>query len=169
MKNTHCYICNAVVPDIVGPVADRAYIPQSPGCWKLYTEVLAREYGEWNYPSIHRLTVDCYCAQHPTKTSNTKAAQSIQIHLLGIYLSLEDKLNYDEITTIMGSVVNSNKNKFAWLQPPKNLGKVTISEVWKAKTLQQHEEIVHTWAESIWNAWESHHDSIKELLKTTHI
>jgi len=32
------------------------------GCWAAYSEVLAKEYGEYQYPAVHRLTVD---AQQP--------------------------------------------------------------------------------------------------------
>lgn len=165
MPNTHCFICNAIVPDIDGPVSDHTYIPQSPGCWQLYTDVLAREYGEWNYPAIHRLTVDCYAAQHPTQAPDPKSAQSVQVHLLGIYLALEKKTEPSKITKIIGEVVAKNKDQFMWLQPPMQLGKVTISEVWQAKTLAQHEEIVYEWADSIWQTWREYHSNIKKLLE----
>lgn len=164
MQNAHCYICNAIIPDIDGPTSDHTYIPQSPGCWKLYTEVLAREYGEWNYPPIHRLTVDCYAAQHPTKTSDPKSAQSVQVHLLGLFLALEKKVEPRQITKLIADVIVKNKNTFTWLEPPKNLGVITISDVWNAKTLNEHEILVNDWANSIWQAWKRDHPSIKKLL-----
>lgn len=164
MTSTHCFICSASIPDINGPVSDHSYIPQSPGCWKLYTDVLAREYGEWNYPAIHRLTVDCYPAQHPTKTPDAKSAQSVQLHLLGIYLALEKKVEPQRITKIIGDVVSKNKNSFAWFEPPENLGNITIADVWAAESLSQHETFVYSWAEAIWRAWEGYHLEIKRLL-----
>ena len=165
MTNTRCYICNAVIPDIDGPTSDHTYIPQSPGCWKLYTDVLAREYGEWKYPPIHRLTVDCYAAQHPTQHANSKSAQSIQVHLLGIYLALEKDIDPKLITKIIGEVVIKNKDQFTWLQPPKNLGGITVADVWKAKTLAEHTEFVYAWANSIWKTWEKYHPQIVNLYK----
>lgn len=164
MINAHCYICNAVIPDIDGPISDHVYIPQSPGCWKLYTDVLAREYGEWNYPPIHRLTVDCYAAQHPTKTLDLKSAQSVQVHLLGLYLALEKKVGPQRITKIIGDVVAKNKNSFIWFEPPKNLGVITIFDVWNAKTISEHEALVNEWANLIWHAWRKYHQHIKKLI-----
>jgi hypothetical protein len=165
MSNINCYICNALVPDIDGPVSDHTYIPQSPGCWKLYTDVLAREYGEWQYPPIHRLTVDCYAAQHPTKTIDPKSAQSVQVHLLGIYLALEKKIEPQQITKIIGEVVTKNKNNFSWFEPPQDLGNITISNIWQAKTLSEHEVLVYKWADSIWHAWEKYHLSVRKLVE----
>ncbi len=164
MKQTHCYICGAVVPDIEGPTSDHTYIPQSPGCWKLYTEVLGREYGEWRYPAIHRLTVDCYAAQHPTREPDSKSAQSVQAHLLGIFLALETNEPPQLITKKIGEVVIKNKNKFVWYEPPENLGGITIAEVWRAKSLPEHEALVYAWAQAVWQAWEKHQPDIKNLL-----
>lgn len=164
MTDARCYICNAAIPDIDGPISDHTYIPQSPGCWKLYTDVLAREYGEWKYPPIHRLTVDCYAAQHPTQTPDLKSAQSVQVHLLGIFLALEKKVEPQQIIKIIGDVIVKRKNTFTWLEPPKNLGVITVADVWNAKTLSEHEILVTDWANSIWQAWERHHSSIQKLL-----
>lgn len=161
---TYCFICNAEIPDVDGPTSSHKYIPQSPGCWKLYTEVLAREYSEWSYPPIHRLTVDCYAAQHPTKTPDRKSAQSVQVHLLGIFLAIEKKIESQQITKIIGDVIVKNKNTFTWFEPPENLGSITITDVWKAKTLSEHEIVVNDWANSIWQAWERMHPNIQKLL-----
>ncbi len=165
MGNTQCHICHASVPDIEGAVSDHDYLPQSAGCWKLYTEVLAREYGEWQYPPIHRLTVDCYAAQHPTLDPNEKSAQSVTVHLAGIYLALERKFELHAITPLIGKIVDAYKGKFVWEEPPQDLGRFTIANVHQAKTLDDHNEIVHRWAESIWNAWGSKQDEIRRIVK----
>jgi hypothetical protein len=41
------------------------YIGSASGCWLLYSEVLAREYGDLRYAPAHQLTVDVYAVQHP--------------------------------------------------------------------------------------------------------
>lgn len=164
MPLTHCHICNAQIPDIQGPVSDHTYIPQSPGCWKLYTDVLAKEYGEWGYPDIHRLTVDCYAAQHPTLQSNAKSAQSVQVHLLGIYLWIENGMSSAQITKVIGDVVSKNKGEFRWIEPPKHLGGITIADVWKAIDLNEHKIIVNQWAHSVWDAWDDTHPPLTKLL-----
>lgn len=165
-KKTNCFICKAEVPDIEGPVSKQAYLPQSPGCWKIYTEVLAKEYGEWKYPDIHRLTVDCYAAQHPTLTADVKSAQSVTVHLIGIYLALHTKLTSREITNRMGTIVDSHKGTFRWLSPPKSLGEVTIAEVYKAQNLDEHVHLVRSWAAAVWDAWTDYHEGILHLEKS---
>ena len=158
-----CYICHAKVPDIDGPVCENTYLPQSPGCWQLYTDVLAKEFGEWKYPDIHRLTVDCYAAQHPTKEPNPKSAQSVTVHLLAIYLALEKQLPATLITKKIGEVVNKNKGGFQWMNPPENLGNITITNIHDAKDLNEHIELVTKWAHSIWEAWKGIQPFIREL------
>ena len=73
-----CAGCGALVPVTDGPT--HPYIGASPGCWAIYGEVLAREYGEYAYPPVHRLTVDAYAAQHPGVPSR-RSIQSVAIHL----------------------------------------------------------------------------------------
>ena len=38
------------------------------GCLKLFEEILAREFSDYRYGRIHRLTVDAYSLQHPEHT-----------------------------------------------------------------------------------------------------
>jgi hypothetical protein len=167
MSTTNCFICNASIPNIEGPVSSQKYLPQSPGCWKLYTDVLAKEYGEWQYPDIHRLTVDCYAAQHPTVQPDQKSAQSVTVHLIAIYFALEKNMTSKDITKRMGEIVSSHKGEFDWLEPPENLGVVTISDVHKAKNFDEHLKLVTQWAHSIWDAWREYHRKILELANYT--
>ena len=81
-----CVGCGALVPDVAGPT--HPYIGASRGCWAIYGEVLAKEYGEYGYPPVHGLTVDAYAAQHPG-TPSRQAIQSVAVHLIALYLVLE--------------------------------------------------------------------------------
>lgn len=63
-RKIKCIGCGALVEDLAGK--PHKYIGASQECWNLYGEVLAKEYGEYNYPQLtHRLTVDTYAIQHP--------------------------------------------------------------------------------------------------------
>jgi hypothetical protein len=44
--------CGALLPDVNGPT--HPYLGASASCWAVYGEVLAREYGEYRYPPVHR-------------------------------------------------------------------------------------------------------------------
>src|SRR6516225_12143489 len=81
-----CIGCGALVVDEDGPT--HPYVGASPACWAVYGEVLAKEYGEYRYPSVHRLTVDAYSVQHPG-TPSRRAIQSVAVHLVSLYLVLD--------------------------------------------------------------------------------
>ena len=51
-----CPGCGLLAPRSEGPV--HRYMLSSPGCWALYGELLAREYGDVRYMAAHRLTID---------------------------------------------------------------------------------------------------------------
>ena len=38
----------------------------SPACWATFNAVTAKNYGEYQYPDVHRLIVDAYMSQHAT-------------------------------------------------------------------------------------------------------
>lgn len=68
MKETEtvsCIGCGAAVPSTDGPT--HAYIGASPGCWACYGQVLTKEYSDYRFAPVHRLTVDTYAVQHPGK------------------------------------------------------------------------------------------------------
>jgi len=48
-----CQECGAVVPE------------GKAGCLKVFEEIIAREFSDYRYGRIHRLTVDVYSLQHP--------------------------------------------------------------------------------------------------------
>ncbi len=131
----------------------------SPGCWATFGEVLAREYPAVNYGANHRLTVDAYALQHPGKQS-PQSIQSIAAHLVSLYLIFEHNLPMPEATRSMLKLVE-HKAAFFWLNPPADLGAVTVRDVLDAKDAQAHVQKVKQWAESAWSAWEEHRDQAR--------
>ena len=76
MKKIKCYGCGATVDD-TNEITHK-YIGAVPGCWQVYTHILAKEYGEYGYPElVHRLTVDTYAIQHPEHPGQ-RSKQAIQ-------------------------------------------------------------------------------------------
>jgi hypothetical protein len=131
----------------------------SPGCWGLYGDILAREYGEWGYPAIHRLTLDTYGAQHPGARS-PKAVQSMAVHLIAMYLALEHEVASKRIPAEIGRVV-VDLTAFHWLEPPSLEGQRTVADVAGARNLREHQARVKWWARSVWEAWSDHHETIR--------
>jgi hypothetical protein len=152
-----CFGCGARVPKKNGPT--HQYIGASPGCWEIFTELLAKENDEYDYPPVNRLTVYAYAAQHPGSHSE-KSIQSVAIHLIGLHLMLD--LNYEahHATQILGQAAESSHD-FHWLEPPESLGSVTILDVEGAENIKDFTDRVHIWAHTVWQAWQTHHDQIR--------
>jgi hypothetical protein len=149
-----CYGCGALVDNIEGQA--HRYIGATQGCWNLYGEILAKEYGEYNYPELtHRLTVDTYAVQHPGQPDR-QSIQSVNSHLISLYFVLVKNFSGKEATNKIGEVL-AKESKFEWLEPPVPNGQKTVIDVLIANNQQEHEKKVREWAEDVWNCWYSKH------------
>ncbi len=152
-----CPGCGARVPPDGG--AGHPYIGASPGCWAVYGNVLAREYGEYGLPPVHRLTVDAYAAQHPG-TPSPQSIQSVAIHLVGLYVILERGFELHKASRVTSEAA-AYRNRYSWLEPPNLAGYLTILDVAAAESFSRHEDRVWEWARSVWDAWMPHHHTVK--------
>ncbi len=152
-----CPGCGAGVPDIEGPT--HPYIGAAPACWRRYGDVLAREYGEFNYPECHRLTVDTYAAQHPGRPSR-RAIQSVDVHLISLHLSLEADLGAAALVAGLRNALR-HADEFKWLEPPSFAATMTVFDVAGASDLEDHQRLVREWAGSVWRAWSPHHATVR--------
>jgi hypothetical protein len=155
-----CFSCGGEYQHINGPV--HRYMASSPGCWAAYGEVLAREYSHPLYFSIHRLTVDAYAVQHPGSTDR-QSIQSVGLHLIRLCLFLEYGLTAENANDAMLEA-GKYKRTLTWLKPPASMGEITAADVFHATSVDEHKALVHAWAESSWNAWSRHHDTIRSWL-----
>ena len=153
-----CPGCRAGVPDIP-EIRRQTYIGSAPGCWLLYSEVLAREYGDFRYTPAHQLTVDAYAVQHPG-VAERRSAQSVAVHLVGLCLSLERGRGPAELPALRQRLVTP-KRTFPWLVPPTSVGEVTVVDVHAAETSEAHRVTVDRWARSAWEAWSQHHARVR--------
>ncbi|MEZ5312499.1 MAG: DUF5946 family protein [Thermoanaerobaculia bacterium] len=135
------------------------YIGASPGCWRTYGEVLAREYGEFAMPAEHRLTVDAYAVQHPG-TPSPQAIRSVAVHLMALHLALEEGVELARVTGLLSRF--AKRDGYEWLVPPADgLGEITVVDVHAARDLAEHRELVWRWARSVWAAWSPHHGQVR--------
>ncbi len=56
------------------------------------------------------------------------------------------------------------KRNFDWLTPPMNPHWLTVQDVIKAKTAEEHLKIIREWAKSVYEAWSHHHETIKNII-----
>ena len=148
------------MPDVEGPT--HRYMASSPGCWAMYGEVLAREYSDRAYWAVHRVTVDCYAVQHPGEPS-TQSINSVGLHLMRLCATLERGLAADAAPELMRMLAKDQRD-LTWLEPPRDLGDVTIRDVHDASSPGEHAAEVMRWARSLWSAWSEHHDTVRAWL-----
>ncbi|QZZ22230.1 hypothetical protein J5X98_07530 [Leptothermofonsia sichuanensis E412] len=161
-----CYGCGALVKDIPGE--SHKYIGASAGCWEVYGEILAKEYGEYGYPeTVHRLTVDTYAIQHPGKPSH-QSIQSVNTHLISLNLVLEKGLEGAEATQAIRKILDY-ASEFVWLEPPVPNGRMTVLDVVRAKDFLEHQALVQKWARDVWNAWSVYHHIVRQLVSWCNI
>ena len=153
-----CPGCGAAVPD-VEETRPHPYIGSAPGCWLLYSAVLAREYGDFRYTPAHQLTVDAYAVQHPG-VPERRTAQSVAIHLVGLCLSLERARGAAELPRLRQRLA-APKRIFPWLTPPASLGELTVLDVHAAETPESHRAAVDRWAQSAWEAWSPYRAQVR--------
>lgn len=157
MNFVPCCGCGAVFPEIEGTV--HRYMESCPGCWAMYTEVLAREYSDVRFARAHRLTVDSYAVQHPGQPS-PQSIQSVGLHLVSLCLVLEHGIPMSETTAVLRHGA-SRKAELCWLEPPLSRGDITTVDVHAAKDADTHVQRVWDWAGAVWLAWSQHRHIVK--------
>lgn len=158
-----CPGCGAAVKDIPG--LPHPYIGAAAGCWEIYGEILAREFGEYRYPEpTHQLTVHTYAVQHPG-TPGRQSIQSVTGHLAGLFLILAKGLDARKSTALFERILQ-RADTFVWLDPPEANGRITVLDVHPARDLADHVRLVDLWARDVWGAWGRHHEYIKQLAES---
>ena len=74
----------------------------------------------------------------------------------------ERALDPDFVHKVIGRLTQ-RKSDLRWLEPPTSLGAITVADVVKAATPEEHREMVLNWARSVWDAWSEHHAEIVRL------
>lgn len=153
-----CPGCGALVPAGDGPA--HPYIGASPGCWRLYGSILAREYADPGLlKAVHRLTVDAYAVQHPGSPGR-RSTQSVWAHLVGLHLVVERGLSHAFAARVMGLITGQSDRLF-WLSPPEHRGSITVADVAAVEDAKAHETLVRQWAKSAWWSWKDQHQLIR--------
>jgi Family of unknown function (DUF5946) len=127
----------------------------------LFEEILAREFSDYRYGRIHRLTVDAYSLQHPDKYM--RSGKSFAAHLTGMCAALErgDAIAMNQVVQKWLSL-NPRIDKPAHI--PERRGSLTITDVHSASGAEEHVSRVHEWAREVWGAWAEHHALARQLI-----
>lgn len=139
----------------------RSYYNTSAECWDLYTEVLATEYSNaFLFGQIHQLTVDAYAVQH---AGGPHPDKSVDVHLFGLYLSLEKGIRSPYVPPFLQRLVAAIE---VWphYEPPTERCSVTVFEVAMADSVEDHIRVVRKWAQEVWECWSKYHAEVARLI-----
>ena len=131
------------------------------GCRKIFEEVIAKEFSDYRYGVVHRLTVDAYCLQHPE--FYMRSGKSFAAHLTGICAALE----YEDSSDINRAVrkwLDGNTLIDKPARVPTDCGALTITYIQGAAHAEEHQKRVREWARCVWDAWGEHHTLAKQLI-----
>ena len=154
-----CPGCGLDLPASDGPA--HAYIGASASCWALYGQLLAREFADPARFAVHQLTVDAYAVQHPG-VPERRTKQSVGLHLLTLCLVLERGADPADGPRLHQRF--AERPDWAWLDPPRPNGTLTVENVLEAATVAEHHARVRAWAADVWAAWEPHHETVRRWL-----
>ena len=149
MPDDICEDCGAVVAE------------GKAGCLKIFEEIIAREFSDYRYGRIHRLTVDAYSLQHPDEYM--RSGKSFAAHLTGMSVALEGEA---------ALATNQAVQKWLSMNPqvekpaniPKRRGGLNITYIRSAADADEHVKCVREWARDVWDAWSEHHELAKRLI-----
>jgi hypothetical protein len=151
-EDTSVDVCEDCGVDVAGGRA---------GCLKIFEEILAREFSDYRYGRIHRLTVDSYALQHPDKYM--RSGKSFAAHLTGMCAALEQ----EDALALNPSVqkwLSTNPRIDKPTHIPEGRGNLTIVYIHGAADADEHVERVSEWARDVWGAWSEHHDLARRLI-----
>lgn len=133
------------------------------GCQELFDAVLAREFGDYRYGRLHRLTVDAYSLQHPDEYM--RSAKSYAAHLTGAYAALELDATADINRAVQRWLGGANVFPRPDTPAPRQRGTLTIVHLHAATDPEQHVQRVREWAASAWDAWRNYHQVAREWVQ----
>jgi len=149
MNPDTCEDCGAVVAD------------GKSGCLGLFEEILAREFSDYRYGKIHRLTVDTYSLQHPDRYM--RSGKSFAAHLTGMCAALEYE-NTFALNQVVQRWLSTNPQINKPARIPEHRGNLTITHIHSASDTDEHVKRVREWAQAVWPAWSLHHDLARQLI-----
>ncbi len=82
------------------------------------------------------------------------------VHLARLCLFLERELTAEKANAAMLRVGKTKASMFR-LTRPQSLGSVTVVDVLATQGTEQHTRVVRQWANSAWEAWSEHHETVR--------
>ena len=132
-------------------------------CKQYFETIIAKEFSDFRYAKLHRLTVDAYSLQHPDPYM--LSAKSFVAHLTGMCCFMEHGGDRDLLRTLQQWLGGRRED----LEKPElleDLGELTIAHITETTEGAEHERRVGEWATDIWRAYAIYHDLAQDWIKT---
>ena len=152
-----CPGCGLELEELNARAPKHEYLGASASCWALYYELHAKQYEGFGALTQIRV-IDAYCIQHPG-VPERRAIQSVNAHLVALYLQLEKNFDGARVNTALQRVLKF-ANEFVWLEPPTPNGTLTVADILTAGTPEQQADAIETYAREIWRAWQAHRATV---------
>jgi hypothetical protein len=124
-------------------------------CHNLFEAILEKEFSDFRYARVHRLTVDAYSLQHPDRYMIS--AKSFAAHLTGMCCAMEHDGDRDLLHALQQWL--SGKSENLEKPPiPARFGNLTIAHPAAASDGDDHARRVQEWAAGVWKAWDIYHE-----------
>jgi Family of unknown function (DUF5946) len=131
-------------------------------CRGLFDEIIAREFSDYRYARLHRLTVDTYSLQHPDRFM--RSAKSFIAHLTGMCAAMEN----EDASSINRAVQEWLNGPTAIERPPDvpplRRGSLTVVDVLAVQDPHAYLQRIREWAGETWKAWSTHHTLAREWI-----
>ncbi|MEO1029244.1 MAG: DUF5946 family protein [Pseudomonadota bacterium] len=156
-----CPGCGGRFSDIEGSV--HGYMASSPGCWKSYGELLAREYSDPDlFARAHRLTVDAYALQHPGDLTDRRCNQSVWLHYVSLHLIFRVNWSHERAT---GAIKQLAAGEFEQISVKVPRFSITLADVLK-ESERRHESVVRAWARHSYDVWDVLEPEAERLVRS---
>ena len=138
----------------------RARVAGRQACQDIFDELSARAWSTPGRGSVHNLVVDTYAMQHSEEYG--RSAKSFVAHLTGLCCGVEargDTELYWQIPRWLDGRVD--------LARPQDLphrGAMTIADVRNPAREEEYPELVRRWANDVWQAYGSLHNTARQWL-----
>lgn len=123
-------------------------------CRARFDEAVARDFGDPDFFSVHRMLVDTYCLQHPDDFC--VSAKSLAAHLTGLCLILEEGASAAAGAAFLRDWLDGER---ALDKPavPAERGRTILADLAGIGAPSAWRHAVRRWADSTWDAYSELH------------
>lgn len=112
---------------------------------------------------LHQLTEDAYAAQH---AGPRVPAIGMAFALVGLHLALDERWSGTAVRSAHQYLAAHQKN-WPLFAPPSEPARLSIAHVAGSPMPEEHASRVRAWAASVWEAWSTQHQAVREWANQT--